>query len=85
MTLYQLKTHRPAIVAGVEDRSEQDPISRRLREIGFVPGEAVTVVGQGLIGRDPLLVQVGFTRFALRRAEAERVSVTETSKQEWGA
>jgi len=81
MTLYQLKTHTCAIVAGVEDRSEQDPISRRLREIGFVPGEAVTVVGQGLIGREPLLVQVGFTRFALRRAEAERVRVTETAKR----
>ncbi len=77
MTLYQLKTHASAVVAGVEDRSEQDPISRRLREIGFVPGETVKVVGQGLIGRDPLLVQVGFTRFALRRNEAERVSVQE--------
>ena len=77
MTLYQLKTHAAAVVAGVEDRSEQDPISRRLREIGFVPGETVKVVGQGLIGRDPLLVQVGFTRFALRRNEAERVSVQE--------
>ncbi len=76
MTLYQLKTHAPAIVSGVEDRSEHDPISRRLRELGFVPGESVKVVGQGLIGREPLLVQVGFTRFALRRAEAERVLVT---------
>lgn len=79
MTLYQLKTHASAVVAGVEDRSEQDPISRRLREIGFVPGETVKVVGAGLIGRDPLLVQVGFTRFALRRNEAERVSVTESA------
>jgi ferrous iron transport protein A len=77
MTLFQLKTHASAIVAGVEDRSEQDPISRRLREIGFVPGEAVKVVGQGLIGREPLLVQVGFTRFALRRNEAERVTLRE--------
>lgn len=76
MTLYQLKTHTPAIVARVEDRFEQDPISRRLRELGFVPGETVKVVGQGLIGRDPLLVQVGFTRFALRRSDAERVSLT---------
>jgi Fe2+ transport system protein FeoA len=27
------------------------------------------------MGADPLLVQFGFTRFALRRAEAERVIV----------
>lgn len=79
MTLYQLKTHTSAVVAGVEDRLEPDPISHRLRELGFVPGEAVKVVGQGLIGRDPLLVQVGFTRFALRRNEAERIRVTEVS------
>lgn len=26
-------------------------------------------------GGDPLLVQIGFTRFALRRSEAERVQV----------
>ena len=77
MTLFQLKTHTSAIVAGVEDRSEHDAISRRLREIGFVPGEVVKVVGQGLIGREPLLVQVGFTRFALRRNEAERVMLRE--------
>ena len=28
-----------------------------------------------ILGGDPLLVQVGFTRFALRRAEAGRVRV----------
>jgi ferrous iron transport protein A len=27
------------------------------------------------MGGDPLLIQIGFTRFALRRAEAARVSV----------
>ncbi|MGZ3305047.1 MAG: FeoA domain-containing protein [Asticcacaulis sp.] len=36
----------------------------------------VKVIGQGPIGGDPLVVQVGFTRFALRRAEAERVQLT---------
>jgi ferrous iron transport protein A len=28
-----------------------------------------------LIGADPVVVQIGFTRFALRRAEASRVVV----------
>jgi ferrous iron transport protein A len=32
-------------------------------------------VARGPIGADPLLVQIGSTRFALRRAEAARVSV----------
>jgi len=40
-----------------------------------VQGEPVRVVAQGPIGGDPLLVQIGFTRFALRRAEAARVQV----------
>ena len=46
---------------------------RRLRELGFVAGEEVQVVAGGPFGADPLLVQVGFTRFALRRVEAARV------------
>ena len=33
------------------------------------------VVAAGPLGAEPLLVQVGFTRFALRRQEAERVRV----------
>lgn len=52
-----------------------DQIARRLRELGFVGGERVEVVATGPFGGDPLLVQVGFTRFALRRSEAARVRV----------
>jgi ferrous iron transport protein A len=59
----------------VEDFVPTDPIAGRLRDLGFVPGESVRVVAQGPIGADPLLVQIGFTRFALRRAEAARVRV----------
>jgi ferrous iron transport protein A len=33
----------------------------------------VEVVAAGPFGAEPLLVQVGFTRFALRRVEAARV------------
>lgn len=52
-----------------------DAISRRLRELGFVDGEQVEVMAVGPVGAEPLLVQIGFTRFALRRAEAARVRV----------
>lgn len=64
-----------AIVEHVEDRAPNDPIARRLRELGFVQGEPVEVMAAGPLGAEPLLVQVGFTRFALRRSEAERVRV----------
>jgi len=57
----------------VVDQSPNDNIARRLRELGFVAGEQVEVVAEGPIGGEPLLVQVGFTRFALRRTEASRV------------
>ncbi|MFT4179431.1 MAG: FeoA domain-containing protein [Thermomonas sp.] len=73
MTLTELSRRTPAIVDAVEDRAPNDPIARRLRELGFVSGEQVEVVAAGPLGAEPLLVQVGFTRFALRRSEAARV------------
>ena len=73
MTLTELTRRTPAIVDSVEERTPNDPIARRLRELGFVAGEQVEVVAAGPFGAEPLLVQVGFTRFALRRAEAARV------------
>jgi ferrous iron transport protein A len=48
---------------------------QRLEELGFLPGELVTVVARGLPGGDPLAVRVGQSRFALRRGEAACVQV----------
>ncbi|MGH8088099.1 MAG: FeoA family protein, partial [Stenotrophomonas sp.] len=39
-------------------------------------GEDVRLVARGPIGGEPLLVQVGFTRFALRRTEAARILIS---------
>ena len=75
MRLSDLPRRIAAIVEHVEDRAPNDPIARRLRELGFVQGEPVEVMAAGPLGAEPLLVQVGFTRFALRRSEAERVRV----------
>jgi ferrous iron transport protein A len=73
--LSELAKGATAVIQNVEDSQANDPIARRLRELGFVRGEPVRVVAQGPIGGDPLLVEIGFTRFALRRAEAARVEV----------
>ena len=73
MTLADLPKRTTAIVASVHESSAQDNIARRLRELGFVAGERVEMLVCGPFGREPLLVQVGFTRFALRRSEAARV------------
>jgi ferrous iron transport protein A len=75
VTLNDLPRRTPAIVESVDDQSPNDNIARRLRELGFVAGEQVEVVAQGPMGGEPLLVQVGFTRFALRRTEASRVQL----------
>ena len=75
MILTELPSRIPAIVESVEEHGPQDAIARRLRELGFVNGEEVEVVAKGPLGAEPLLVQVGFTRFALRRAEAALVQV----------
>ena len=77
MTLTDLSQRTLAIVDSVEERGAHDNIARRLRELGFVAGEQVEVVAKGPLGGEPLLVQVGFTRFALRRSEAARVNLKE--------
>lgn len=66
-----------AVVAGVTDAHADDGIAQRLRDLGFVAGERVRVAAVAPMGGDPILVQIGYTRFALRRAEAARVTVCE--------
>jgi len=73
--LSELAKGATAVIHEVEDANLSDPISRRLRDLGFVRGEPVRIVAHGPIGGDPLLVQIGYTRFELRRAEAARVQV----------
>ena len=50
-------------------------VTRRLWELGFLPGAQISVVGFGLLSRDPIAVKIGGTKFALRRAEAQKVQV----------
>lgn len=76
ISLHQLKRGQFGCVVSVADRGSEDSIARRLRSLGFVPGERVRLQTWGPIGRDPVLIQIGSTRFALRRSEAERISVT---------
>ena len=76
MKLSELPRRTAATVDSVEDHAPNDAIARRLRELGFVRGERVEVMATGPVAKEPMLVQVGFTRFALRRSEAARVSVS---------
>ena len=75
MRLSELGKGATALVEEVDGIHAGDAIAKRLRDLGFVRGEPVRVVAHGPLGAEPVLVQVGFTRFALRRSEAARVRV----------
>ena len=75
MKLSELPRRIAATVESVEDQAPNDAIARRLRELGFVKGERVEVMAAGPVSAEPLLIQIGYTRFALRRSEAARVLV----------
>ena len=87
MRLSDLSKNASATIIAVEDLqatdsveqqqriSDIDTIAHRLKELGFVPGEQVRLITVAPFGGDPILVQIGFTRFALRRSEAKRVLI----------
>ena len=50
-------------------------LSRRLMELGFVPGEKVRLLKRGMPGGEPLAIKVGNSTFALRRFEAALISI----------
>jgi ferrous iron transport protein A len=73
--LSQLHKGQTARVLGIQSQGPLDSIALRLLDLGFVAGEQVSCVTTAPFGGDPLLVQIGFTRFALRKSEAARVLV----------
>jgi ferrous iron transport protein A len=50
-------------------------VSRRLMELGFVPGESIRMLRRGMPGGEPMAVRVGDSTFALRRFEAALISI----------
>lgn len=60
--------------AVVETLDASGPVGRRLGDLGFVPGTAITAVRRAPLG-DPTLYALRGTEIALRREEARRVRV----------
>jgi len=73
--LAQAAIGQALVVHGVSAPSHAPEWAPWLEEIGFLPGEAVCVMARGLPGADPLVVRIGQSTFALRRAEAACVAV----------
>jgi ferrous iron transport protein A len=62
-------------VLRVEAPAQLPEWGRWLEEIGFVMGEQVRLMAKAIPGGDPMVVRVGHSTFALRRAEAACISV----------
>ena len=81
VSLATLRKGARGVVIRVQDDDQslgdeaQSTVSRRLLELGFVPGEPIEVIEEIWPGRDPIAVRVGNTTFALRRREAGAVFV----------
>ena len=65
----------PAQVVVVQAPADAPEWADWLAQIGFLPGERVSVMAHARPGGDPLVVRVGDSTFALRRAEAACVQV----------
>lgn len=82
--LDQLGLNVPALVCCIDPAAAGQPAERvrQLADIGFVPGERVTVLTRAWPGNDPLVVLVGHSRFALRSAEAACIRVQAIARQQ---
>ena len=79
---------KPALVAGLAEVAGFDDghgsgaiLLARLRDLGFVAGARCEVIARMWPAGDPLVVRIGGSTFALRRAEAAAVRVTRLGEQ----
>lgn len=75
LTLDNLLPGHSGKIVKVQEVGQEDVVSRRLGELGFIPGAVVKILAVGPFGRDPIALRVGASRFALRRSEARRVTM----------
>lgn len=74
-TLDQALIGQPLVIQQVQVHRAAPEWASWLEEIGFIAGEQVALMARALPGGDPLVVRVGQSTFALRRAEAACVRV----------
>jgi ferrous iron transport protein A len=79
LRLADLATGTPARVVSVSPTdavsAASGGLSRRLAELGFLPGERLRIVARGFLGREPIAVRIGTGTFALRLFEAACIRV----------
>ena len=76
VALADLRPGMSATIAAVGSVADGvNALELRLLELGFIAGERVEVVAEARPGRDPFVVRVGSSQFALRRCEAQNIWV----------
>ena len=73
-SLSDLRLGTSARVIGLQEDTANDPISKRLSNLGFVPGRTVTPLRRAPLG-DPVVYRVADYELCLRRHEARMVHV----------
>jgi ferrous iron transport protein A len=63
------------VVGVVANADVPADLTRRLADLGFLPGERVHVLARGPLGGEPVAVRVGTATFALRRLEADCIRI----------
>jgi len=75
MNLDQVELGSPYRVCVVNAPKGAPQMKGQLEDIGFLPGEQVTLLRKGLLGKGPYMVRIGASTFALRESEARMISV----------
>ena len=83
ISLAQLRQGDAGVVSGLadataldDDKAGSSALLARLRDLGFIAGARCEVMARMWLGGDPMVVRVGGSTFALRRAEAAAVRVS---------
>lgn len=72
-----LDSLRPGQPARIVDVDGDDLATRRLMELGLLPGEPIELLGRAPFG-DPLAILIRGTRIALRARDARRIRIDAT-------
>ncbi len=73
-SLSDLRLGTSCRVVGLQEDTADDPIAKRLSNLGFVPGRTVTPLRRAPLG-DPVVYRVADYELCLRRHEARMVHV----------
>jgi ferrous iron transport protein A len=79
-TLDHSTDFQPCRINAVHPPAQAPEWGEWLRELGFMPGEQAMLMARAP-GGDPLVVRIGSSTFALRRAEAACIEVTPLEKE----